>query len=152
MVNQIFKKIFVNRSEIKGSKSHMNRDISVEQDLDLLANMAARLLATPVATITVYDKNGDDAAGNVDNIAHMAVSCDKGWAASHPDIDIKQLGSPRSAMTQHLGLYASVPLRNGDGCTVGMVACAGDETRDLSDEELAVLKHVTALAAAVIHA
>ncbi len=130
----------------------MKRDISVEQDLDLLANMAARLLATPVATITLYDRDDADAVGAADTIAHMAVSCDKSWAASHPDIDVTQLGSPRSAMTQHLGLYASVPMRNGDGRTVGMVACAGDETRDLSDKELAVLKHVTALASAVVHA
>ncbi|MEH6758023.1 MAG: hypothetical protein V7676_10955 [Parasphingorhabdus sp.] len=123
----------------------------VKQELSLLANLAARLLATPVATITVYDKNSDDAADNGDNIAHMAVSCDKLWATNHPDIDIKQLGSPRNAMTQQLELYVSIPMRNGDGGTVGMVACAGDETRDLNDQELGILKHITALAAAVVH-
>ncbi|MEW4467718.1 GAF domain-containing protein [Parasphingorhabdus sp. JC815] len=126
----------------------MNTDITVEQDLELLANMAARLLATPVATITIYNGNCED----TDDVAHMAVSCDKKWAANNPDIDIKQLGSPRSAMTQSLGLYASMPLRNSDGGTVGMVACAGDEARDFSAGELSLLKHVTALAAAVIHA
>lgn len=137
----------------------MNREISVEQDLELLANMAARLLATPIATITLYHRDCDHADHanpadhkGCDHIAHMAVSCDKNWAANHPDIDFKQLSGPRGAMTQPLGLYASVPLRNSDGGTVGMVACAGDEARDFSEGELTVLKHITALAAAVIHA
>lgn len=130
----------------------MNRDISVEQELDLLANLAARLLATPVATITLYERNRDEGAAAVHDISHTAISCDKSWAASNPDIDLHQLGSPRSAMTQHLGLYASVPLRNGDGSTVGMVACAGDQARELSDQELDVLKNITALASAVIQA
>lgn len=128
----------------------MNRVISVEQDLDQLADMAARLLATPVVTITVYNRSCNDAADNTGHIEQMAVSCDKDWAANHPDIDFRQLARPRSAMTQPLGLYASMPLRNDDGCIIGMVACAGDEDRDLSEDELAVLKHVTALAAAVI--
>lgn len=132
----------------------MNKNISVEQDLELLANMAARLLATPVATITIYNKDCDDGvdANSADHIAHIAVSCDENWATNNPGIDFKQLGSPRSAMTQPLGLYASMPLRNSDGGTVGMVACAGDEARDFSERELSMLKHVTALAAAVIHA
>lgn len=148
----MFKKIFVNRSEIEGSKSNMNRDISVEQDLDLLANLAARLLATPVATITLYDMDRGEGAVAAHSISHTAISCDENWAASNPEVDVKQLGSPRSAMTQHLGLYASVPLRNGDGLTVGMVACAGDETRELNERELDVLKNITAIASAVIHA
>ncbi|MEP2101492.1 MAG: hypothetical protein ABJP02_02560 [Parasphingorhabdus sp.] len=130
----------------------MNRVISVEQDLEALASLAARLLSTPVATITLYESNCKDGHGTADHITHTAVACDEDWAKSHPDIDIAQLGSPRSAMTQHLGLYASVPLRNGDGSTIGMVACAGDEARDLSDQELGMLKHITALASAVIHA
>lgn len=149
MVNQMFKKIFVNQPEIEGSKSLMNRDISVEQELDLLANLAARLLAMPVATITLYDV--DEGAVAVGSISHTSISCDERWADSNPDVDVRQLGSPRSAMTQHLGLYASVPLRNGDGSTIGMVACAGDDARELSDRELDVLKNITALASAVIH-
>ncbi len=152
MVNQMFKKNFVNRSEIKGSKSLMNRDNSVEQDLDLLAGLAAKLLATPIATITLYDHDTENECATTRKVSHTAVACDAGWAANNPDIDIAQLGSPRSAMTQHLGLYASVPLRNGDGSTIGMVACADDEARDLTDNELGVLKHITALASAVIHA
>ena len=130
----------------------MNRDISVEQDLDLLANLAARLLATPVATITLYDMDRGEGAVAAHSISHTAISCDENWAASNPEVDVKQLGSPRSAMTQHLGLYASVPLRNDDGLTVGMVACAGDEARELNERELDVLKNITAIASAVIHA
>lgn len=129
----------------------MNRVISVEQDLDLLANLAARLLETPVATITLYDSE-DGSADMVDTISHAATSCDESWAASHPGIDIKQLGSPRNAMTQHLGLYASVPIRNGNGGTIGMVACADDEAKDLGDEGLATLKHIAAIASAVAQA
>lgn len=139
-------------AEIKGSKSGMNRVISVEQDLELLANLAARLLETPVATITLYDCNDDGGADLLDTISHIATSCDKSWAAGHPGIDIKQLGSPRSAMTQHLGLYASVPIRNGNGNTIGMVACADDDTRDLGDEQLEILKHISAIASAVTRA
>ena len=130
----------------------MNRCISVKQDLDQLANMGARLLATPVVTITVYNGSCNDTSANAGHIEQIAVSCDKNWAASHPGIDLKQLGRPRSAMTQPLGLYASMPLRDGDGAVIGMVACAGDKARDLSDSELRVLKHVTGLAAAVITA
>lgn len=151
MVNQMFKKIFVNQPEIEGSKSLMNREISVEQDLDLLANLAARLLAMPVATITLYDLDDDEGGTAVQSIAHTAISCDERWAVSNPDVDVRLLGSPRSAMTQHLGVYASVPLRNGDGSTIGMVACAGDEARELSDKELDVLKNITAIASAIIH-
>ncbi|QTD55034.1 hypothetical protein [Parasphingorhabdus cellanae] len=128
----------------------MNRVISVEQDLELLANLAARLLETPVATISFYDI--DDAGGGdlIDAISHAATSCDESWAASHPDIDIKQLGSPRNAMTQHLGLYASVPIRNGSGGTIGMVACADDDARDLGDQQLDILKNIAAIASAVV--
>ncbi|WP_229955450.1 hypothetical protein [Parasphingorhabdus litoris] len=118
----------------------------------MLANLAARLLSTPVATITLYDSDGEDGQGTAGPVRHTTVACDEDWAARNPNIDIAQLGSPRTAMTQHLGLYASVPLRNGDGSTIGMVACAGDEARDLSDQELGTLKHITAIASAVIHA
>ncbi len=130
----------------------MNRVISVERDLDLLANLAARLLETPVATITLYDSDDDGGIDMVDTISHAATCCDESWAASHPGIDIKQLGSPRNAMTQHLGLYASVPIRNGNGGTIGMVACADDEAKDLGEEGLATLKHIAAIASAVAQA
>lgn len=145
-------RFFVKQAEIKGSKSGMNRVISVEQDLGLLANLAARLLETPVATITLYDSDDDGGTDMVDTISHAATSCDESWAASHPGIDIKQLGSPRNAMTQHLGLYASVPIRNGNGGTIGMVACADDEAKDLGEEGLATLKHIAAIASAVAQA
>ncbi len=124
----------------------------MEQDLELLANLAARLLETPVATITLYDSDNDGGMDMVDAISHAATCCDDSWAASHPDIDIKQLGSPRNAMTQHLGLYASVPIRNGNGGTIGMIACADDDARDLGDEQLAILKHISAIASAVVQA
>ena len=130
----------------------MSMNNSVEQDLDLLANLTARLLGTPVASITLYEADQDEGGCAVQSVAHAAISCDESWAASNPAVDVKQLGSPRSAMTQHLGLYASVPMRNGDGSTIGMVACAGDEARELSDQELDVLKNITAIASAVIHA
>lgn len=124
----------------------------MEQDLELLANLAARLLETPVATITLYDSDADGGMDMVDTISHAATCCDSSWAASHPDIDIQQLGSPRNAMTQHLGLYASVPIRNGNGGTIGMVACADDDARDLGDEQLEILKHISAIASAVVQA
>lgn len=130
----------------------MNRVISVEQDLELLANLAARLLETPVATITFYNGDNDGGTDMVDAISHAATSCDESWAASHSSIDIKQLGTPRNAMTQHLGLYASVPIRNGSGSTIGMVACADDEAKDLGDEQLAIMKHIAAVASAVVRA
>ncbi|HEY9091949.1 GAF domain-containing protein [Parasphingorhabdus sp.] len=130
----------------------MNKVISVEQDLELLARLAAGLLATPVVMITVYNRDNDDAGSSALADRHSVVSCDPEWAANHPDIDITQLGCPRRAMTQSLGLYASMPLRSGDGAIIGTVACAADEARELGDSEMAVLRHVTGLAAAVVAA
>lgn len=130
----------------------MNRVISVKQDLELLANLAAGLLTVPVVTITVYDRDNDEAGGHADYVEHLVIACDRDWAANHPNIDFMQLGCPRTAVMQPLGLYASMPLRNADGAIIGTVACAGDEARDLGTSELMVLKNVTALAAAVIAA
>ncbi|MGI9360175.1 MAG: hypothetical protein ACR2O7_01160 [Parasphingorhabdus sp.] len=140
----------------------MNKIITVERDLELLAGLAAGLLSTPVVTITMYNRDNDDAGSDArtsgcssaskDHADHLVVSCDPDWAANHPDVDFRQLGCPRRAMTQSLGLYASMPLRNVEGAIVGTVACAGDEARDLSESELDVLRHVTGLASAVIAA
>ncbi|MEP3224977.1 MAG: hypothetical protein ABJO01_03300 [Parasphingorhabdus sp.] len=146
----MFKKIFVNQPEIKGSKSHMNRDISVERDLGQLAALGARLLATPFLSITVYDGESDPGSTAVQTVSHVAAYCDEHWAAANPQINISQLGSPRNAMTQHLGLYASLPLRNDEGETIGTLACAGDEARDLSEQEMGVLKSISALTLAVL--
>lgn len=128
----------------------MNKQDSIADDLDMLARLAARLTAVPVASITVYDAE-DTSGGDVQTVARHVVACDKAWAAEHSDIDIEQLGNPRTAVAQHLGLYAAIPLRNGDGSTIGMVACADDQSRELSDDQLDLLKHVAALATAVAH-
>ena len=128
----------------------MNDQDSIAENLDMLARLAARLTAAPVATITVYDRDGDD-DGDLQTVAHNATSLDQAWLAENQDIDISQLGSPRTAVAQHLGLYAAVPMRNGDGSTIGMIACADDDDRELSNEQLDALKHIAALASAVSH-
>ena len=128
----------------------MNKQDSIAENLDMLARLAARLTASPVATITIYDRDcADD--GDVQTIAHNATALDKAWQAANQDVDISQLGSPRTAVAQHLGLYAAVPMRNGDGSTIGMIACADDDDRELSAEQLESLKHIAALASAVSH-
>lgn len=128
----------------------MNEQDSIAENLDMLARLAARLTATPVATITIYDRDcAED--GDVQTIAHNATALDKTWLAENQDVDISQLGSPRTAVAQHLGLYAAVPMRNGDGSTIGMIACADDDDRELSAEQLESLKHIAALASAISH-
>lgn len=150
MVNGKFKKLNYTGHASKGSKVYMSNITSVGNDLDMLANLAAKLMATPVASITIYesDHDGGDA---LQAIAHNSVACDQGWLERHPEIDIHQLGSPRTAVAQHLGLYAAIPLRNGDGQSIGMISCADDDDRELSEEQLETLKHLAALSVAIIH-
>jgi len=123
----------------------MNKQNSIERDLDVLARLAAKLLAVPVVTISTYETD-DGADSATQTVAHNAVACDSGWANRHTDIDITQLGTPQTAVAQHFEFYAAVPMRNGDGQVLGMVACVDDDARELSEEELETLKHISALA------
>ena len=111
---------------------------SIDHDLEALAYSAAHLLKVPFVTIALY---GDD---------RKALFVDHGWAEAHPEVDAGKLDNPAAAMVKNLPFFAALPIRNKAGATVGQLSCGGSDERDLSEQDLGLLKDVTARIAACV--
>ena len=111
---------------------------SIDHDLEALAYSAAHLLKVPFVTIALY---GDD---------RKALFVDRGWAEEHPEVDAGKLDNPAAAMVKNLPFFAALPIRNKAGATVGQLSCGGSDERDLSEQDLGLLKDVTARIAACV--
>ena len=111
---------------------------SIDHDLETLAYSAAHLLKVPFVTIALY---GDD---------RKALFVDRGWAEAHPEVDAGKLDNPAAAMVKNLPFFAALPIRNKAGATVGQLSCGGSDERDLSEQDLGLLKDVTARIAACV--
>lgn len=103
------------------------------------ARMTARTLHVPFVSITLPDHG-------------KASYIDGRWAARHPDVDCAGLGGPSSTAAKILPFFAAVPIRNDVGVPVGYLSCGDSLARDLSDDELGVLKDVATDIAAQIDA
>ncbi len=109
---------------------------SIDRDLEAFAHSAANLLNVPFVTIALY---GDD---------RKALFVDQSWADEHPEVDAEALDNPAAAVVKNLPFFAALPIRDTSGVTVGLLSCGGSDERDLSEQDLGVLKDVTAQIAA----
>ena len=111
----------------------MNIQGSLDRDLATLAHSAAELLG--VAFVNIILSSGKSAQGTF---------IDTRWAANHPEINAASLTSPNAAVLQNLPFFAAVPIRNNDGTTIGTLSCGDSAVRNLSEQELGVLKDIAA--------
>ena len=109
---------------------------SIDRELEAFAHSAARSLNVPFVTIALY---GED---------RRASFVDRKWADEHPEVDAGELDNPATAVVRNLPFFAALPIRNISGATVGLLSCGGSDERDLSEQDLGLLKDVTAQIAA----
>jgi len=131
-------------------------DVLPEEALNRTTAMAARLFDAPIALVEVLDEDrewsGSYIADGVDPAARH-ISFRNGFApvpepvvipdgAAHPEMRESPL------VTGPLGIrfYVSVPLVKHDGVTIGTLAVLDSRSRDVSEDDLANLRDLAALA------
>jgi len=124
--------------------------------LDGIARLAARLLGTPMAAVTLVDARGDYFAGahgvpaaliGDGNVPLQYSLCKYVVATDHP-VSIEDLAADARHRSHPLvtefGIrsFLGVPLRDAEDCTVGALSVAGTDAREWSGSDLAALVDV----------
>lgn len=112
---------------------------SIDRKLADYAHAAARSLHVPFVSIALSDRDG-------------ASYIDSDWAAGHPELDPAGFDGPTSAAAQDLPFFAAIPIRNDAGASLGYISCGDSSARDLSEDELGLLKSLATNVAAAISA
>lgn len=102
---------------------------SINRKLADYAHATAQSLHVPFVTIALADR-------------HCASYVDADWAAGHPEVDLAGFEGPVSADKQSLPFFAAVPIRTESGAPLGYLSCGDSSARDLSDDELGLLKNL----------
>ncbi|CAN5180261.1 hypothetical protein BH11ACT5_BH11ACT5_00990 [soil metagenome] len=123
-----------------------------------ITSMAARVLRTPVAIVSVVDHDRiwfTSAHGlDITDIARdpglcaSAILSDEPWVIEDARADPRALNNPLVAGDFGLQFYAGVPLTTPDGFNLGTLCVLDFEPRTISSDELATLND---LAAMVMH-
>lgn len=127
-------------------------DIELDKLFKRVVALAARLLNTPAAAVSLVDaeqvlfkaKHGME----IDRIARQPGLCSSAILSDHPLIVADALHDPQLAMHPlvsgpfGLRFYAGVPLSTPEGLRIGMLCVMGYQPRIISDEELATLREL----------
>jgi sigma-B regulation protein RsbU (phosphoserine phosphatase) len=122
--------------------------------LDRIATLAARILHTPVASVTIVDEDriwflashGLDATetDRMPGLCASAILKDGPTVVTDAAVDPSTISNPLVAGTG-LRFYAAAPLITSDGYRLGTLNVIDHKPRDLSDDEVATLQDLAAM-------
>ncbi len=117
---------------------------------DRITQLAAKIFNVPIATITIVDhdriwfksKHGIDAVeiGRDPGLCASAVLEYEPWVVTDASRDPRTLENPLVRGELGLRFYAGAPLKTADGYNLGTLNIIDREPRELSDDELEILK------------
>jgi phosphoserine phosphatase RsbU/P len=122
---------------------------------DRIANLAARILRTPIATVTIVDedriwfkaRHGLDAEqiDRVPGLCASAILTDDPTIITDAAVDPRTISNPLVAGELGLRFYAAAPLITSDGYRLGTLNVIDQRPRDITDDELATLQDLAAV-------
>jgi sigma-B regulation protein RsbU (phosphoserine phosphatase) len=123
---------------------------------DRITAIAARLLRTPIAIVSIVDsdriwfksKHGLPDVSQIDRVPGLCASAildHQPWVVSDAATDPRTLANPLVAGEFGLRFYAGVPLTTADGHNLGTLCVIDRTPREVDDEEIAVLRDLAQL-------
>ena len=122
---------------------------------DRVTALAARLIGTPIAIISIVDTDriwfkshhGLDAeqVGRDPGLCASAILQDEPWVIENAAVDVRSLANPLVAGEHGFRSYAGVPLRTRDGYNLGTLCVLDRSVRTFSDAQVAVLDSLAEL-------
>jgi sigma-B regulation protein RsbU (phosphoserine phosphatase) len=123
--------------------------------LDRIATLAARILHTPIASVTIVDedriwfraRHGLDATetDRVPGLCASAILKDGPTIVTDAAVDPSTISNPLVAGGMGLRFYAAAPLITSDGYRLGTLNVIDHKPRDISDDEVATLQDLAAM-------
>lgn len=125
---------------------------------DRVARIAARVLATPIATVSIVDADrvwfaaregldGVDQVGVDPGLCASAVLHDGPYVVNDAAIDPRTLDHPLVRGALNLRFYAAAPIVTADGHRLGTVNVIDSEPRQVTDDQTALLGELAGLVA-----
>jgi len=119
---------------------------SDENSFRIITDLAKTYLNADMAIVNVVDPEGILHPGSSDMPAATSVAFrDGGKSPSIPESDLHNLIDPLRARDSGFDFFAEIPLRSSEGAKFGSLVVLSREARDVSDEELAVLRNLARL-------
>ena len=122
---------------------------------DRIATLAARILHTPIASVTIVDedriwfraRHGLDATetDRVPGLCASAILKDGPTIVTDAAVDPSTISNPLVAGGMGLRFYAAAPLITSDGYRLGTLNVMDRKPRDISDDEVATLQDLAAM-------
>lgn len=119
---------------------------------DRVTSLAARIFDVPISTITLVDrdriwfksKHGIDAEeiAREPGLCASAVLHDGPWVVNDAAVDPRTLENALVRGDLGLRFYAGVPLTTGDSYNLGTINIIDTQPREMSDDELEMLKQL----------
>ena len=139
--------------EVKRLKAVKNLEIldtDAESDFDELVTLASKIFKVPISTVTILDAhrqwfkaaiglNVKETERDISFCTH-AIQQHEPLVISDTSLDTRFSQNPLVLDEPHLAFYAGVPLRTSDDSAVGTFCIMDKKPRDLSPDELDILK------------
>jgi len=124
-------------------------DIAGEGTFDRITSLAARVLNTPIAVVSIVDSDGVwfrshygvdlEQIERENGLYASAVLNGKPWIVDGARVDARALSDSRVAKQFGLQFYAGVPLTSHDGYTLGTLCVLDFEPRAITEHEIMTL-------------
>ena len=122
---------------------------------DRITALAARIFDVPISIVSIVDRDriwfkshhGIDAdeIGRDPGLCASAVCQAEPWLVTNADVDIRTIDNPLVAGELGLRFYFGVPLTTGDGFNLGTLNVIDVVPREVTDDEVAILKDLAAI-------
>jgi sigma-B regulation protein RsbU (phosphoserine phosphatase) len=130
-------------------------DTPPDRAFDRIAALAARILRTPIATVTIVDEDriwfkarhglDTDQIDRVPGLCASAILRDDPTIVRDAAIDPRTISNPLVAGELGLRFYAAAPLITSDGYRLGTLNVIDRDARDITAEEVATLQDLAAV-------
>lgn len=131
-------------------------DTPPEESFDRLTRLAARILGTPIALMSLVDRDrqwfksrvGLEASATPREFAFCAhvIAGDETMVVSNAKDDSRFAQNPLVTGEPNISFYAGAPLRTPSGHALGTLCVIDAQPRELSDEQRAILEDLAAMA------
>ena len=130
-------------------------DTPPDGTFDRITALAARLFGVPIAIVSIVDSDriwfkshhglDVDQIDREPGLCASAILHDGPWLVEDAAVDPRTLANPLVAGDFGLRFYAGVPLRTGDGYSLGTLCVIDRERREATEAELATLADLAAV-------
>lgn len=125
-------------------------DSSAESDFDDLVRLAATIFEVPISTVTIVDEYRQwfkaavglevkETPRDISFCTHT-IEQDEPMVVGNTALDKRFAESPLVKHDPHLGFYAGIPLKTSDDFTVGAFCIMDRKPRELTPQQLDILK------------